>query len=423
VTAVDIVSIVVVLVLLASNAFFTIGETVLARLEIVRALRLDDEKRRGARSLVWLLEHPVRSRHVLLLLTVASQVVATGIATALALRHIRGSVAVAAATVAMVLLGFVVAEIAPRGYTLRNLERVGLRIAPLVRWLARAFQPVVGVLLGIARLIGLGPREAPVDPAAGEGADLVEDEEVDEELEEEERAMIRSIFELGDTVVREVMVPRPDMMVVSAGAALADVIDVVTTRGFSRIPVYAGDPDSIVGVVYAKDVLRHMHDRPGDDRWADLVRPATFVPESQRLDDLLRELQAKKVHLAVVVDEYGETVGLVTIEDVLEEIVGEIVDEYDREVPLVERLADGRIRVDARLPVGELNALIGADLPEDAWDTVGGLVFNLLGRVPRPGESAQVEGITLVAEKVQGRRVSKVLVHPASANGHSEGRP
>jgi CBS domain containing-hemolysin-like protein len=216
---------------------------------------------------------------------------------------------------------------------------------------------------------------------------------VDDELEPEERAMIRSIFELADTLVREIMVPRPDMVTVPEDAPLHEVVRIAIEQGYSRIPVRdPDDEDTIVGVVYAKDLLRRLATEQHRTRWGDLVRTPTFVPETKRCDDLLRDLQAAAVHLAIVVDEYGEIVGLVTIEDILEEIVGEIVDEHDREEPLVEVLGDGELRIDGRLGVDDLNELLGAELPEEGWDTVGGLVFGTLGRVPAVGESVELEG-------------------------------
>jgi CBS domain containing-hemolysin-like protein len=223
--------------------------------------------------------------------------------------------------------------------------------------------------------------------------------------------MIHSIFELGDTVVREIMVPRPDMTMVSADASLSEVVDVILEAGHSRIPVYRDERDKIVGVIHAKDVLRRLHDaRDEAGSWEDLLRPAYFVPELKPVDALLRELQAGQVHLAVVVDEYGATAGLVTIEDVVEEIVGEIVDEYDEESPLIEPLDEGRWRVDARLPVDELGELLSADLPDDEWDTAGGLLFGLLGHVPRVGETLALEGMRLTAERMEGRRIASLVV-------------
>jgi CBS domain containing-hemolysin-like protein len=184
---------------------------------------------------------------------------------------------------------------------------------------------------------------------------------------------------------------------------------VILAAGHSRIPVYGADRDEIEGIIYAKDVLALLH--TGEVRmWTDLLRPPLVVPELKSVEELLRELQVRQVHLAVVVDEYGATVGVITIEDILEELVGEIVDEYDHEVPLVEELDGVRWRVDARLPVDDLAELVDAKLPDEEWDTVGGLLFGLLGHIATPGEYVAVDGIRLTAEQVRGRRISKVLV-------------
>jgi PAS domain S-box-containing protein len=191
----------------------------------------------------------------------------------------------------------------------------------------------------------------------------------------------------------------------------AEQLATIVEHGYSRIPVVdPDDPDRVVGMVYAKDLLPRVTEVRDPENWRDLLRPATFVPETKRCDELLRELREGTVHLALVVDEYGELVGLVTIEDLLEEIVGEIVDEHDHEEPLVELLDGRRLRIDARLGVDDLNELIGAELPEEGWDTVGGLVFGTLGRVPVEGETLELDGTSITVEQVQGRRVSKVVV-------------
>ncbi len=201
------------------------------------------------------------------------------------------------------------------------------------------------------------------------------------------------------------------MVLVPADDKLGTVLDVILRAGHSRLPVYEGDRDHIVGLIYAKDVLRRLH-TTGDEEgpWRDLLRAPSFVPELKPVDALLRDMQAAKTHLAVVVDEYGGTAGLVTIEDILEEIVGEIVDEYDREEELVEELSPDAWRLDARLPVDELNDLLDTSLPNEEWDTVGGLLFGLLGHVPSPGERVEVDGVRLTAERIKGRRIAKVLV-------------
>jgi putative hemolysin len=245
--------------------------------------------------------------------------------------------------------------------------------------------------------------------------DLLQEDDEEEEAETEageaeEIKLITSVLEFGDAVVREVMVPRTDMVTVSSRDDSDSALDVVIARGRSRIPVSGDSLDEIVGVLYARDLLNLMDSGKGPQPVTSIMRPPYFVPETERVHDLLRELQREKVHLAVVVDEFGSTVGLVTIEDLIEEIVGEIVDEHDVEEPMITPVAGGGFLVNARLPVDDLADLTGVRLPEGDWDTVGGLLLGLAGQVPHIGEPFEVEGLVLAAEQVQGRRVSRVRV-------------
>jgi CBS domain containing-hemolysin-like protein len=238
-------------------------------------------------------------------------------------------------------------------------------------------------------------------------------------IEEEEKEMIHSIFEFGDTVVREVMVPRPDIVGVGIDTPLDDVLELMLEKGFSRMPVWdEDDVNKILGLVYAKDVMRRLHKgrssrngrRSESKKVKDLLRKAMFVPESKRVSDLLREMQAKKTHMAIVVDEYGDIDGLVTLEDLLEEIVGEIEDEYDRDEPQVKPIDDNTLLVNGRLAIDELSELLNVELPDAEWDTVGGLMAGLLGQVPTRGQEVRFDGLTFRAERVQGRRIAQVLI-------------
>ncbi len=409
----SITGLVAVVVLVAVTGFLGASETVLTRLGVLRALRLNEAGEPGAAQLLWLVEHPARGLNVVLLLTVVARVSAASVLAVIAAAG--GGWSVTLAAVLLALVSFTLAEVAPRTYTLPRLERVGLRIAPIVAWLTGVLQPLARGLVTaggtLVRHAGAGPFSSDEELRRLMGSE--DEEEV--ELEEDERAMIHSIFELGDTVCREIMVPRLDMVMVDADAGFEQVLDTTITSGYSRLPVWRDSRDNVIGVVYAKDLLERLYRGADAGAWTELLREPTFVPESKRADELLRDLQQQKVHLAIVVDEHGAVVGLVTIEDILEEIVGEIVDEFDHEEPPVMRLEEGGLRVSARLTVHDLNELLGADLPHDeGWDTVGGLLIGLLGRVPQPGEAVRVDGITLVAERVQGRRVRKVLVTPAA---------
>ena len=405
-----------VVLLVLISGYLAAVETVVTRCNVVRALRLAEEERPGSAALLWLAEHRASSLNVVLVLTVAARVALAGLATWLGLLLVGGAAGVTLALVATAVVSLVLGEVTPRTLALRHLESTGLALARSARLLVRLLEPLARGVVGLGR--ALVPRRHEVSGPYASDDELraleVDDEEQDDAIEPEERAMIRSIFELADTIVREVMTPRVDMVTVAEGTDLDDVVARFVDHGLSRIPVHdPEDPDTIVGVLYAKDLLARAATDRRRRRWGDLVRRPTFVPETKRCDELLRELQESAVHLAVVVDEYGEIAGLVTIEDLLEEIVGEIVDEHDREEPLVELLDDGVLRIDARLGVDDLNELLDAELPEEGWDTVGGLVFATLGRVPDEGEAIELDGVGIRVESVQGRRVGKVLVTPA----------
>jgi CBS domain containing-hemolysin-like protein len=236
-----------------------------------------------------------------------------------------------------------------------------------------------------------------------------DDEDVDEDaVDAEEAQLITSVLEFSDTIVREVMTPRTDMVCVRANESTDHALDVVLEAGRSRVPVLGEGTDDILGVLYARDLLKLMDDEAEARPSRLLMRTAYFVPETKRVPELLREMQANQVHLAVVVDEFGGTAGLVTIEDLLEELVGEIVDEYDDEEPLVTLLDEGGYLIDGRMGVDELEELLGVELPDDEWDTVGGLLLGLAGRVPKEGESFDYDAHVFTAERVQGRRVARV---------------
>lgn len=247
--------------------------------------------------------------------------------------------------------------------------------------------------------------------------DLIPEEDVGpaslDPNDSEELELISQVLEFTDGIVREVMVPRTDMITVAASDDTDRALDVVLECGRSRIPATGDDLDDIVGVLYARDLLT-LFDTGGEARPVSKIMHTTFfVPETKKVSELFRELQKQKVHLAVVIDEFGGTAGLVTMEDLLEEIVGEIVDEYDEEEPLIQPVAEGEYIVDGRLPVDELAELFGTELPDEDWDTVGGLVLGLAGRVPEEGEVFHLDAITFTAERVQGRRVSRIRVGPA----------
>ena len=407
-------TLVVILLLLLIAAFAAMAETAVARIGRVKALHLAQERsgKRVAR-LLKIVEDPAPFLNVVLLVTLLAHVTGTTLATSLALRELGdGGEAIAAGV--MTFLIFVLAEVVPKTYTVQRTETAALIAAGPVYFSGRLLMPVAKVLIVAANalMLLLPGRGLPKGPFVTEDEirHLVDVAEEEEEIEEEERELIHSIFEFGDTVVREVMVPRPDMIVIRSDATLDEALGTIIEGGYSRVPIYEGDTDNIIGVLYAKDLLKRIHERKGDSKVAGLGRAPLFVPEQKKVAELLREMQEQHVHMAIVVDEYGGTAGLVTIEDLIEEIVGEIVDEYDQEEPLVEPVDEHRIRVDAKMPIDEVNELLEVDLPHDEWDTVGGLVFGLTGRVPQVGESVRLDSLEFTTERVTGRRVQKVLI-------------
>jgi CBS domain containing-hemolysin-like protein len=402
--------VVAIIVLIGFTGFLALSETALTRMNRVKALSLEDEGKRAASTLVRLTEHPERWLNPVLLVLLTCQLVTATLVGFLADRF--GPWGVVIATAFEVCVIFVVAEAAPKTWAVQHGERAALLAARPVAALVR-FWPLRVLsrgLIGLANVIipGKGLKEGPFvsEEELLAMADVAEQEDV---IEREERALIHSIIEFGDTVVREVMVPRPDMVTVVAGTSVRDVLEIAMAAGYSRIPAYEQNIDDIVGIVYVKDLFRAKDDA-ADRPVRELMRLPHFVPESKRVSELMREMQAEKFHMAIVVDEYGGTAGLVTLEDLIEELVGEIVDEYDVEEPNIEPLPGGDVRVNGRMPIDEVNELTHANFPEGDWDTVAGLFFNLLGHVPTEGESVDFNGHRLRAEKVQGRRIGRVRI-------------
>ena len=416
----------VVLLLVVVAALLAIAETSMTRISKIKAVALAEEKRRGAGILNNLLEHPERFLNTILLSVLIVQTVQTSVATIVGVNlfgRVWGSIA---AVFFNVVLTFIVAEAAPKTWALQHTERAALGTAPLVRLLL-GFPPLAlltKLFIVLANVLTPG-KGIPQGPFVSEEELLatVDVATQDETIEHEERALIRSIIEFGDTVAREVMVPRPDMVAVEGRDKAGDVLEVAIQAGYSRIPVYDQGIDDVIGIVYTKDLVRTLQEDNDSDRTArDLARKAEFVPEGKKVAELMREMQKQKFHMAIVVDEYGGTAGLVTLEDLIEELVGEIVDEFDVEEPSIEALAGGAYRVNARMPLDEVNELLEADFPEGDWDTIGGFVFNLLGHVPAEGETVEHDGYRLAAEKVQGRRIGRVrIVHAPPVTVPDEG--
>ncbi|MEA2610109.1 MAG: magnesium and cobalt exporter, family [Chloroflexota bacterium] len=321
-------------------------------------------------------------------------------------------------TLLLALFTIVFGELVPKSLALAHTEQFALRLSVVVEVLLRILAPLVFALTAVTNTVSRALGAGDVPPGGVMSTEelkiLVERGGEQGILEAEEEQMIHAVIELGDQRVHEVMVPRIAMISLAVNATMEEAIDTVVDEGHSRIPVYEETIDAIVGILYAKDLLPFLKNSAGDPpALRTLLRTPVFVPESMSVDDLLHEFQRRKVHLAIVLDEYGGTAGLVTIEDLLEEIVGEIQDEYDEEEPLIVSLSDDEARIDGRADVDDLADLFDIELgleDADEYDTVGGLIYHRIGGVPKPGDQVLVNGLTLTVETTDGRRVGKVLV-------------
>ncbi|THG35865.1 HlyC/CorC family transporter [Glaciibacter flavus] len=312
-------------------------------------------------------------------------------------------------------VSFVLVGSSPRSVGRANAPTMLRLTAPLVRGIRVLLGPIAGALVALGNRVTPGRQRLVSFSSEEQLLSMVDEAAALEVLEEDDRELIHSIFEFGDTVIREVMIPRTDMLTIDGSEDLGSAMGLFLSRGVSRMPVLAGEVDDVVGILYLRDVARLTHERPIDAdsvTVAELARPAVFVPESKKADDTLRQMQLESNHLAMVVDEYGGIAGLVTLEDLIEELVGDISDEYDRAVVQVEALAESRYRVSARLPVDELGELFGLDLDDEDVDSVGGLLAKELGRLPVPGSTVSTSGLQLTAERTEGRRkrISTVIV-------------
>jgi CBS domain containing-hemolysin-like protein len=401
----------VVVVLMVFGSVLAMAEASLTRMNRVRALALEDEGRRHAARLVQLENDPPHFLNAIYLWVMIVQN-GSAILVAFLAEHYFDSLGITIVSVLFTLVYFITVEAMSKTFGILHNDRVALTLAPVVYWLSRILYWPTRILIGIANILlpGRGLREGPFVSEEDIRA-MAEAGSEEGAIEEEEKDLIHSIFEFGDTVVREVMTPLPDVRALDQDSSTEEFLDLVIRQGLSRIPIYKEHVSDITGVVYAKDVLREVRQGNGDQkRLKDVSRKAVFTPESKKVNDLLKDMQKEKFHMALVVDEYGSLVGLVTLEDLLEEIVGEIEDEYDRAEPDIEPTADGTFRVNGRLPVDELNEFLESELPSEEWDTVGGLMMGILGHLPSQGEQCEFDGLRFTAERVQGRRISKVLV-------------
>ncbi|CAM2820609.1 hemolysin family protein [Saccharomonospora xinjiangensis] len=425
------VILVVAVLLVFLGGVFAAADAAIGTASLARAEGLERSGRFGSRQLILVIRERTRHINLLLLLRMGCELTATVLVTVVALRWVDPEwLAVLLAALIMVLVSYVIVGVGPRTIGRQHPYRVGLVVAGPVRVLGTVLGPLSKLLIVVGNAItpGKGFREGPFTTEAElrELVDLAQERGV---VGTDEREMIHSVFELGDTVAREVMVPRTEIVWIEQTKTVRQALALSMRSGFTRLPVIGESVDDIVGVVNLKDLVRASFAEDGTGRQvSELMMPADFVPDSKHLDGLLRHMQRSRHHLAIAVDEYGGTAGLVTIEDILEEIVGEITDESDTDDrPPVEHVDEQVVRVSARLSVDDLGELFGVDLSEHDVETVGGLLAQRLGRVPLPGAEAEVEGLRLRAEGGKDRRgrmrISTVVVRAADGRRIGPGTP
>jgi CBS domain containing-hemolysin-like protein len=430
VTAGDLWLLVAAAALVVLAGVFSAADAAVSSSSRARAQELAHEGRAGARRLVALLDDAPRYLNTALLLRLLCEISAIVLVGGLLRDAYDGAFWPTALTTTAIMLvvSFVVIGVAPRTLGRQHDERVALWSAGPLTAVTRILGPLPRLLIAVGNAItpGRGFREGPFSTET-ELRELVDLAEASAVIESGERKMIHSVFELGDTIVREVMVPRNDVVYIERHKNLRQTMSLFLRSGFSRVPVIGDNLDNILGFAYLKDVVRRDFEAPDVEftqRVEEVMRPAIYVPDSKPVDALLSEMQAMRQHVAVVVDEYGGTAGLVTIEDVLEEIVGEITDEYDEEEIEVEVLEDGATRVSSRYPVDDLDELFGFDVEEEDVDSVGGLMAKHLGRVPIPGSAVEAHGLRFEAEQVAGRRnrVGTVLIRRTAPETEEDDR-
>jgi CBS domain containing-hemolysin-like protein len=418
---------VAVVLLVILQSFFSAAKSAFINLTPVRISQLKNESRTRARLVARLAEDSTRLLATFQLWTTLAAALAVGVSTLTLVSPLQTTLnrinvlasasaplsgAIVILTVATTLL--IAGNLVPEAVGAARSESLAFWVAWPVAALAFLTSPFIKLIVGVSsRLSSLvGGESLPGMPFITEEEimTLVDAGQEVGVIEEDEKEMIYSVFALGDTLAREVMVPRIDIVALDVESSLEQALDVVICAGHSRIPVYEGSIDNVVGVLYAKDLLKLWQDKQEAVALGEILRQAYFVPESKKVDGLLEDMQQRKVHIVIVVDEYGGTAGLVTIEDIVEEIVGEIQDEYDAEEPLVEQTGDHEYVFSARVDLDDFNRLIGTEFPTEMGDTLGGFIYSQLGKVPVPGESVRFDGLVIEVLTVTGRRIRQVRV-------------
>jgi len=405
------------IILLMLSGLFSGAETALTSMNVIKIRQLHNQGIKQAAVLERIMD---KSEKILATILIGNNIVniaATAIATELIYKLISGNNVTIIVTLVMTVTILVFGEITPKTYSSNYPEKVAIKLGRPVEILSYALYPVLkvlNVLTGfIIRLLGGDMKSTKVLVSEEEIKTLVDVGEEVGILERKEREMINGIFEIGDIEASEVMVPRIDMIYLEEDATLQEALNVVIDFGYSRIPVIKDTIDNVIGILYAKDLLLYTKNEIQSQNTFDikkLMRLAYYVPESKKVSELLKEMQKEKVHIAIVLDEYGGTLGLATIEDILEEIVGDIFDEYDDEIDLIEHLGENGLIVNAKASIEEINKVLLINLPENEYESIGGFIFNLLGRIPIKDDQIEFDDVTIRVLSVQNRRIKQLEV-------------
>ncbi|MCK9590534.1 MAG: hemolysin family protein [Methanoregula sp.] len=420
----DVIEILLFVICILLSAFFSSSEVALISITRAKTRTLVNEGRPGSNAVAALKESP---EHLLITILIGNNIVnvaAASLATVIAIRMF-GDIGVGIATGIVVVILLVFGEIGPKIYAARASDSFILTIAPVILFLSRIFIPLIWLVERLSPKLGIGKDGLEPSVTEEEIKEWIDVGKEDGTIEQAEQDMLYSVLEFADTIAREIMTPRVDVIAMGDTVSFEEAIRVFNESGFSRIPIYHDQIDNITGILNVKDVFSAMVKHRKDSTIKEVMYDPMFVPETKKIDDLLKELQVHRVQMAIVLDEYSSFVGIVTVEDILEEIVGDIMDEFDKEEPEVQNISEGVYVVDAQMWVEDINEQMEINLPVDeSYETIGGLIIDRLGHIPlHPGEKVEVnEGkITLVVMQMHGRRIvkAKIVKHPPTVNGNS----
>jgi CBS domain containing-hemolysin-like protein len=404
------------------SAFFSSSEVALISMTRAKVRTLDNENRVGSHALMALKESPEHLLTTILIGNTVVNIAAASIATAIAI-GIFGDIGVGIATGVVTIILLIFGEIGPKIYASRASDSFALTVAPAILLLSKVFTPVIWLVERVSPSLGIGRDTAETAVTEDEIKEWIDVGKEDGTIEQDEQDMLYSVLEFGDTAAREIMTPRVNVILMEDTVSFEEAIRIFSETGFSRIPVYHDQIDNITGILNVKDVFSAMVSHRKDSTIREIMYDPMFVPESKKIDDLLKELRIHRVQMAIVIDEYSSFVGIVTVEDILEELVGDILDEFDKEEPGVQELAPGVHVVDAQTWVEDINETMHLALPiDESYETIGGLIIDRLGHLPQhPGEKVEIDNgrVTLMVMQMHGRRIVKVKIvnHAAHGNG------